>query len=122
QDGRMNTRRIAPWGIAVAIAASYPIATFAGGASPRFPGRCTHPARSDGDLEVVFGRFTSTAEASALLEKVLAVGFKGSQVEPIDACGVLKVTVRGIPTLKVGREVLAEARSVGISATLENVA
>ena len=46
------------------------------------------------------------------------MGFKGSQIEP-DGCGLLKVAVHGIPTLKVGDEVLTEARSVGLSPTLE---
>ncbi len=59
-----------------------------------------------------------TIAATALLGKVLAVGFKGSQIEP-DGCGFLKVAVHGIPTQKVGGEVVAEARSVGLEATLE---
>ena len=112
-------RRLLPWTIVLVAALAYPLAVVAGGA-PRFPSHaeCVHPARADGDLEVVFGRFESAAEASALLERVLAVGFKGSQMEP-DGCGLLKVVVHGIPTLKVGGEVVAEARSVGLRPSLE---
>ena len=69
---------------------------------------------------LVFGRFDSAADASALLEQVLHVGFRGSLVEP-DGCGLLKVDVHGIPTLKVGGQVVEEARSVGLHATVEQV-
>jgi hypothetical protein len=115
----VRARLIVPWAIALAATLGYPLAVLAGGA-PRLPTRseCVHPARADGDLEVVFGRFASAAEASALLQRVLAVGFRGSQVEP-DGCGLLKVAVHGIPTLKVGGEVVAEARSVRLRATVE---
>jgi len=115
----MTRRLLLPWAIVLVAALAYPLAVLAGG-GPRFPSRaeCVHLARTDGDLEVVFGRFESPADASALLERVLAVGFQGSQVEP-DGCGLLKVAVHGIPTLKVGDEVLREARSVGLTPTLE---
>jgi hypothetical protein len=115
----VTRRTLVPWAVVGAVALAYALAVLAGGA-PRFPSRseCVHPARADGNLEVVFGRFERAAEASELLEKVLAVGFKGSQVEP-DGCGLLKVAVHGIPTLAVGEEVLAEARSVGLDPSLE---
>lgn len=117
----MTRMRLLPWAIVLLAAVAYPLGVLAGGA-PSFPSRadCVHVAHADGDLEVVFGRFESAADASALLERVLAVGFKGSQVEP-DGCGLLKVDVHGIPTLKVGEEVVAEAKSVGIEATIEQV-
>jgi hypothetical protein len=79
-----------------------------------------HPARADGDLQIVFGRFERAADADALLERVLAAGFKGSEEAP-DGCGLIAVRVRGIPTLQVGGEVLAEARSVGLDPSLEEV-
>ena len=117
----MTGRWLLPWAIVLLAAFAYPLAVVVGG-GPRFPSRaeCVHPARADGDLEVVFGRFESVNDASALLERVLAAGFKGSQTEP-DGCGLLKVAVHGIPTLEVGAEVLGEARSVGLSPTLEQV-
>jgi hypothetical protein len=115
----VSGRQLTIWAILLMGAFGYPIAVLAGGA-PRFPSRseCVHPATADGDLEVVFGRFTSASDANALLKRVLAVGFSGSKIEP-DGCGLLKVDVHGIPTLKVGGEVLAEARSVGLRATVE---
>jgi len=111
--------RILPWAIVLVAALAYPIAVLAGGGA-KFPSaaECVHPARADGDLEVVFARFGSLTDADALLDRVLAAGFKGSQVEP-DGCGRWKVAVHGIPTLQVGSEVMAEARSVGLSPMLE---
>jgi hypothetical protein len=104
-----------------AAALGYPLGVLASG-SPRFPARseCVQIAKADGDLEVVFGRFASGTDAQARLEQVLKSGFRGSQVEP-DGCGLLKVDVQGISTLKVGGEVVAEARSVGLAATVEYV-
>jgi hypothetical protein len=115
----MTGRRVLPWTIILFAALAYPLAVLAG-SSPAFPSKadCIHVARADGELEVVFGRFESAADASDLLQRVLAAGFKGSQVEP-DGCGQLKVVVHGIQTLKVGGEVLAEARSVGLVPALE---
>jgi hypothetical protein len=114
-------RRIVPWAIVLAAALVYPLATLAGGA-PRLPSRaeCVHPAHADGELEVVFGRFERASDADAMLETVLRDGFQGSQIEP-DGCGLLKVAVHGISTLKVGEEVMAEARSVHLEPTLEEV-
>jgi hypothetical protein len=110
-----------PWAIVLAAVLVYPLAVVADG-GPRFPSRaeCVHRASADGALEVVFGRFDNANDASALLKRVLAAGFEGSQIEP-DGCGLLKVAVHGIPTLKVGDEVLGEARSVGLEPTLEQV-
>ena len=117
----MNTHWAVPLAAVLAAGVIYPMVVLAGGGAP-FPTRaeCVHPARADGQLEVVFGRFESQSDASTALTRVLAVGFKGSQIEP-DGCGLLKVTVHGIPTLKVGGEVVAEARSVGLKPSLEIV-
>jgi hypothetical protein len=115
------SRRSAPWLVVALIAIGYPVAVLAGGGAS-FPSRaeCVHPATADGNLEVVFGRFDSWAGASDLLQRVLGAGFKGTQVEP-DGCGLLKVAVHGIPTLHVGGQVIAEARSVGLQPQLEVV-
>lgn len=117
----MNVRLLAPWLLVVVAALAYPLALPATGTT-RFPtlAECVHVAKTDGDLEVVFGRFDSLAEATDLLSRVLHVGFKGSQIEP-DGCGRFKVAVHGIPTLVVGRQVVAEARSVGLTATIEEI-
>ncbi len=117
----MSLRPLLPVAIIVAAAVGYPVATLAGGL-PHFPSRsdCIRVAHADGDLEVVFGYFESEAAAKPLLDKVLAVGFKGSQIER-NGCGQVKVAVHGITTLKVGAEVAVEARSVGLRPTLEVV-
>ena len=108
------------WAIVIAAALLYPLVVLAGGA-PRFPdrGECVHPAKEGADLEAVFGRYAERGAANAVLQRVLKVGFKGSEIER-DGCGSFKVVVHGIPTVAVGRELLAEARTVGLHATLEN--
>jgi hypothetical protein len=63
-------------------------------------------------------RFRNPDTAAAALTRVLKLGFKGSVVEP-DGCGYLKVDVKGVPTLAVGRELAAEAEKVGLHVTLE---
>lgn len=117
----MSGRRLLPWAIVLVAAFAYPVVVLAGGGA-RFPttAECVHTARADGDLEVVFGRVDSPTAATSVLDRVLAAGFKGSQVEP-DGCGRWKIAVHGIPTLEVGGEVMAEARSVGFHPTLEQV-
>ena len=117
----MSGRAAVPALFVVVAALAYPLAVVAGGA-PSFPSRsdCVHVAHADGDLEVVFGYFDSEAQARPVLDKALAVGFKGTQIEP-NACGQVKVAVHGIPTLAVGDQVMAEARKVGFRPTLEQV-
>lgn len=117
----MRMHRTVPWAVVLAAGIAYPTAVLAGG-GVHLPSRgdCVHVARSDGDLEVVFGRFESMRDASTMLSRVLTAGFKGSQLEP-DGCGLLKVAVHGIPTLKVGGQVIDEARSVGLKPSLETV-
>ncbi len=101
------------------MAVAYPLAVLAGGA-PRFPSRddCVRPALHDGDIEAVFGRFDSELEAALVRDRALSVGFQGTAVEG-DGCGRVKVVLHGIPTLEVGREFAAQARSVGFDVTLE---
>jgi hypothetical protein len=107
------------WILVIVAALAYPLAVLAGG-GPRFPARsdCIHPAKTDGDIEAVFGRSRNPETAAATLARVLELGFKGSVVEP-DGCGYLKVNVKGVPTLAVGRELAAEAEKVGLHVTLE---
>jgi hypothetical protein len=111
--------RILPWALLLVAALVYPLTVVAGG-GPRFPSQaeCVHPAKTDGNVEAVFARFDSSARAEVLLRRVLHSGFKGTQVEP-DGCGLLKVTLHGIPTLQVGRDFIAEAETVGFHPTLE---
>ncbi len=117
----MKMHWAAPLVVVLVAGVGYPLVALARGGA-HFPTRaeCVHVAHADGELEVVFGRFESMTDASALLARVLGFGFKGSQIEP-DGCGLLKVSVHGISTLKVGGEVVAEARSVGLSPSVEIV-
>jgi hypothetical protein len=111
--------RILPWALLLVATLVYPLTVVAGG-GPRFPSQaeCLHPAKTDGNVEAVFARFGSSDRAEVLLRRVLHAGFKGTQVEP-DGCGLLKVTLHGIPTLQVGRDFIAEAETVGFHPTLE---
>jgi hypothetical protein len=114
--------RASAWVLVVVAALVYPLAVLAGG-GPSFPARsdCIDPAKTDGDIEAVFGRFRNPDTAAAALGRVLELGFQGSLVEP-DGCGYLKVDVKGVPTLAVGRELAAEAEKVGLQVTLEKTA
>jgi hypothetical protein len=107
------------WLIVLVAAFTYPSAVVVGGA-PRFPSRadCVHPAKTDGDLEAVFGRFRSETRAVPILRRALRVGFKGTEIES-DGCGFLKVTLHEIPTLEVGHAFVAQARRVGFNPKLE---
>jgi hypothetical protein len=112
-------RQLAPWALVLVAALAYPLALLSGG-SPRFPSHaeCVHPAKADGHLEAVFGRFDRETGAEAMLRRALGAGFAGSLIEP-DGCGLLKVDVHGVPTLAVGRALVAEAAKVGIRVTVE---
>jgi hypothetical protein len=114
--------RAVPWLLIGAVTLLYPLGVLAGGA-PRFPSRhdCVHPAKSDVNVEAVFGRFSTTAAADAVRRRAAHSGFKNLQLEA-DGCGLFKVTLRGIPSLAVGRDFLAEAEKVGFHPTLEQAA
>ncbi len=115
-------RRFVPWALVLLAGIGYPVAAVSGG-TPHFPKRsdCVDLATKDGEIEAVFGRYDRRADAAARLELVLGRGFKGSEVEG-DGCGRMKVVLHGIPTLAVGRELAAEARSEGLNVTLEYAA
>lgn len=112
-------RGLALWAIVLAVGLAYPLSVLAGGA-PRFPSRdeCVRPATRGGDIEAVFGYFDSEQEAVLLRDRAVSVGFQGTDAER-DGCGRVRVVVRGIPTLEVGREFVEQARSVGFDVTLE---
>jgi hypothetical protein len=88
--------------------------------APRFPSRdeCIRPATKDGDLDAVFGYFDSERDAVAMRDRALGAGFQGTEIEGT-GCGRVRVSVGGVPTLDVGRELVEEARSVGFKVTLE---
>ena len=113
------SRRLLVWAVLVASTLGYPLVVLGGG-SPRFPSRadCVHPATSEGNLEAVFGRFATSAAAESVQRRATRSGFKNVQIES-DGCGLLKVTLHGIPSLEVGRDFIAEAQRVGFHPMLE---
>ncbi len=100
---------------------AYPLVTLAGGA-PRFPGadECVRPAvlGTTEELELVFGRFDSAIEATELRDRVVSVGFVGTEVEA-DGCGRWKVANDGIDSFEQGQGTIAEARRAGFDPRLE---
>ena len=98
---------------------AYPIVTLSGGA-PRFPTRdeCAHPAVEGAPVDIVYGRLDDPLEASRLRDRVVAVGFIGTEAVA-DGCGRWKVVLENVPSLEVAREVQEEAKGVDLSPTLE---
>jgi hypothetical protein len=108
-------------GLAIVIAAAllYPVVVLAGGGA-RFPdrGECVRAAVDGAPIDAVFGRFDSQAAAEVRVRRAQELGFQGIRSEG-DGCGRLKVVVHGVPSLAVGRELVQEARRVGLAVTLE---
>jgi hypothetical protein len=97
----------------------YPVVTLAGGGA-RFPSRsdCAQRAQAGGPVAVVYGRVDDVDAASALLQRVLAVGFTGTELQ-FDACGQWAVLLHNVPSIAVGEEIVREAGTVGLHPTLE---
>jgi hypothetical protein len=71
-----------------------------------------------GELDLVFGRRDTTAEADALLERVRGVGYVDAVVVR-DGCGRLEVLYDGITSYPQGIESRDEARGAGLEAEVE---
>ena len=97
----------------------YPLVTLAGG-SPRFPSRdeCVRSPVEGQPVDVVFGRFDDPEVAAETSDRVVAVGFIGTEALP-DGCGRWKVVLEGVPSLETAREIQAEAATVDLRPTLE---
>jgi hypothetical protein len=97
----------------------YPLVTVAGGA-PRFPSpaECVRPAVEGQPADVVYGRFDDPVTAVAFRDRVLSVGFAGTEMLG-DGCGRWKVVLEDVPSLDIARGVQVEAASVDLSPTLE---
>jgi hypothetical protein len=97
----------------------YPLVTLAGGA-PRFPSpeECVHAPVDGQAVDVVFGRFDDPESAAAFQDRVLSVGFAGTEMLA-DGCGRWKVVLLNVPSIEIGRGVQAEAATVDLSPTLE---
>ena len=98
----------------------YPALVLADGA--RFPSRddCVRVAAegSTEELDLVFGRRDTPAEAEQLLEQVTGVGYVDAEMGG-DGCGRWKVLYDGITSYAQGLESRAEARGAGLEAELE---
>ena len=70
------------------------------------------------ELDLVFGRRDTTAEAELLLERVQGVGYVDAEISG-DGCGRWKVLYDGITSYEQGSSSVAEARGAGLEAWLE---
>ena len=97
----------------------YPLVTLAGG-SPRFPSReeCVRSAVEGQPVDVVFGRFGDPDSANETRDRVVGVGFIGTEALP-DGCGRWKVVLESVPSVEIAREIQAEAATVDLRPTLE---
>lgn len=117
---RRSTARLAAAAIVVVPLVGYPAVVLADGA--RFPSAddCVHIAKpgESGDLDLVFGRRGTPAEAEQLLEQVKRVGYVDAQVQG-DGCLRWKVVYTGIESYEQGASSAAEARGAGLQPQIE---
>ena len=115
-----STARILAAAIIVVPLLAYPLVVAADGA--RFPSRddCVQVAAEGetAELDLVFGRRDTVAQADELLEKVRGVGYVDAEVRG-DGCTRWKVIYDGIEFYEQGASSLAEARGAGLEAWLE---
>jgi hypothetical protein len=110
--------------LAVAVVAlpllGYP--AIAGRSGAHFPSGedCVHVAKpgDSGDLDLVFGRRDTVADAQQLLEQVQGVGYRDAQIQA-DGCLRWKVVYTGIESYEQGASSAAEARGAGLQAQIE---
>jgi hypothetical protein len=76
------------------------------------------PAVEGQHVDVVFGRFDDPESAVEARDRVVGVGFVGTDALG-DGCGRWKVVLGGVPSLEIAREIQAEARTVDLDPTLE---
>jgi hypothetical protein len=105
--------------VAVAVLA-YPAITAAGGVPLPTRDECARVATSDadGELELVYGHLDSLVEAQELRDRVVSVGFVGTEVRP-DGCGRWKVSYDGIDSFEQGQGTIEEARRAGFDPRVE---
>jgi hypothetical protein len=116
---RSSTRLLAVAIVVVPLVA-YPAIALRNGA--HFPSQedCVHVARpgESGDLDLVFGRRDTPAEAEQLLAQVQSVGYKDAEMQE-DGCLRWKVVYTGIESYAQGASSAAEARGAGLSPQIE---
>ena len=112
--------RVSAWLVVAVAALGYPLLVLAFAGAPAFPSRtdCAVAPTGEGEYQVVFGYRDSELEAIELRDQALAVGFQGTEIAR-DGCGRVRVSVDDIPSIEVGEEVIREARTVDLDATLE---
>ena len=115
-----SARRAAAAIVAVPLI-GYPLVVLAAD-GVRFPSAedCVHKAAQGetAELDLVFGRRDTPAEAAGLLERVRGVGYVGAETRA-DGCGRWKVVYDGIDSYAQGSSSAAEARGAGLEAWLE---
>jgi hypothetical protein len=111
--------RILATAIIVVPLLAYPLVA-AGGA--RFPSTddCVRLASEGetGELDLVFGRRDTVAEAEALLERVRGVGYVDAELQG-DGCLRWKVLYDGIESYEQGASSAEQAHRAGLEARLE---
>ena len=111
--------RILAAAIIVVPLLAYPLVA-AGGA--RFPSTddCVRLASEGetGELDLVFGRRDTVAEAEALLEQVRGVGYVDAELQG-DGCMRWKVLYDGIESYEQGASSAEQAHGAGLEAWLE---
>ena len=97
---------------------TYPVVVLAR-SSPQFPSAhdCVVPATSDGNLQLVFGRFVSAQQAGATAARASEAGFHVTVV--LDDCGRLVVATPGLTTLASAQAAAARAAKAGLTARPE---
>ena len=115
-----STARLVAAAIVVVPLVGYPAAVLADGA--RFPSAedCVHIAKpgESGNLDLVFCRRDTPAEAERLLEQVQRVGYRDAEVQE-DGCLRWKVVYTGIESYEQGASSAAEARGAGLQPQIE---
>ncbi|HET7368082.1 MAG TPA: hypothetical protein VFI83_06920 [Gaiella sp.] len=116
---RSTTRRVAVALVAVPLVV-YPAIALRNGVHFPSPADCVLVAKpgDSGDLDLVFGRRDTPAEANALLARVKRVGYVDAQVQE-DGCLRWKVVYTGIESYEQGASSAAEARSAGLQPQIE---
>jgi cell division septation protein DedD len=76
------------------------------------------PSEQQPGIAADFGRFKSVADANRMIERARSVGFQGLEVQR-RGCNDFAVVLRGLKSVRQGRSLQQEARSVGLKVTLE---
>ena len=77
------------------------------------------PPTAGSKVRVVFGYAETYPDADVLRDRVVDLGFEGTEVTQ-DGCGRLRVSLNGVPSLQVAGKVATEARQADLEPTLED--